>query len=557
MRTTRVLEVRAPTRYQVPPRTMAKLDVLILDNPGGRHADLVEHAVITRGATCLRLDASGLLGSTVNIRPGEFRVRRDAAEWQVSTSTSVWYHRLGSPNVDGFDTDEAQLVRDETPHILIGGLVSCGVRWVDEPHRVARAERKLYQLGTASRLQIRIPRSLVTNDLTEATRLCNDLRLIAKPLSPGAGIVPHVSEVAHDDLSNVNALPVLLQELVVSAVADLRVVVIGNQAWTWRRIREADTIDWRAVDPSGLDFEHVAYQSIKQDAVDLCLALGLTTCVQDWLDTPEGPVFLEANPAGAWAFLRGSQDVIPPALADHLCERPRTELTAGHWARPHKRILWDLGRAGKAPSNDGTRAPVYAAPPWASLAARSPEALSVVRRANDESIAAARTAEDKAARLLRTALTTVAVSAALTGYQLQFALEHSLWLLTLVAPVAGAFASLAIAAFEATQIDRVGFYRHAKGQDLAQPGPRESVVTVVEEEEAGRRLALWTSKKKHTDLMQARAWFSRGLSLLLLAALVAATSWGINAAESRSDEAASHRQMSQTADTSQASVPSR
>jgi len=42
----------------------------------------------------------------------------------------------------------------------------------------------------------------------------------------------------------------LLQRLVVAS-ADLRVVIIGRNAWVWRRLRSAKTIDWRAEDPSG------------------------------------------------------------------------------------------------------------------------------------------------------------------------------------------------------------------------------------------------------------------------------------------------------------------
>lgn len=535
---------------------MATLDVLILDDPGSRHAALVEEAVAARGATCLRLNASDFPGAAVSISPGDFRIHNGLEELQVSSSTSVWYHRLGLPNLDGFDADEALLVRDEIPHFLIGGLIACGVRWVDEPHNVARAERKLRQLNTASKLQVRIPQSLATNDVSEATRFCEDLPIVAKPLSPGEGISPFVGEIGEDILGKVEAAPVLLQEMLVSAGADLRIVVIGDQAWTWRRVREEGTVDWRAVDPSGADFVQAALPSIERDAVDLCLALDLTTCVQDWLETPDGPVFLEANPAGAWGFLNGSRDIIPSALAYHLCERPRLELSAGKWPRPHKRILWDLGRAQNAPSNDGAHAPVYAVAPWASLAARSPEAISVARRANDEAIAAARTAENKAARLLRTTLTAVAVATALTGYQLRFALENSLWLLWLATPVVGAFTCLAIAAFEATQIDRVGFYRHANVEDLTESSAQDSIVAIVEQEETGRRLAIWTSRKKHTDLMQARAWFSRGLFLLLVAAMVVAVSWSISAAEASPDQATPATQPPQVTEAPQRSAPS-
>ena len=507
---------------------MAGLDVLILDDPGSRHARLVEDVLSGRGATSQRLNCADLGNWSLDIRPGEFLLSSVESNWEVSPSTTVWYRRLGSSRVDNFDPDEAQLSRDEMPHVLVGGLSACGVRWVDEPFNVSRAERKLFQLSTASRLHVAVPRSVVTNDPTPAAQMLNTMRLVAKPLSPGQGIAPYVAEVHAGDLVEFGGLPVLLQELVVGADADLRVVVVGSRAWTWRRPRNPDAIDWRAEDPHGTGFERVSSAAVECEAIDLTGALGLTMSVQDWLETPDGIVFLEANPQGAWTFLDRSEEVIPDALAAHLIERSGEVLADGKWPHPLKLVLWDLYPASKAPDNDGAVTPQFAPPPWASAAARSPAALSVAVRANDEAKAGARTAEDKAARLVTTALTTLTVATALFGYELQFALARvAWWWYLLLVPVVGAIVFLAIAAFEATQIDRVGFYRHPTGHHLAAPGPRRPITTVIEQEDIGRRLASWTSKKKHTALMQARAWFTRGLVLLVAAAVVAAVSWAI------------------------------
>ena len=447
----------------------------------------------------------------------------------MSPATAVWYRRLGSFAVDDFDHEEAQLARDEMPHILIGGLSSCGVRWVDEPFDVQRAEQKLFQLSTALRMSLPIPHSVATNDPDAAARMRSARRVVAKPLSPGQGIAPHVEEVQAGDLSEFGGLPVLLQELVVGANADLRVVVIGSRAWTWRRSRTPHTIDWRAEDANGIGFEHVSPHAVERDAIDLTRALGLTMSVQDWLETPDGVVFLEANPQGAWDFLDRSDELIPDALASHLAERSAETLTKGSWPKPLRRVRWDLGRGCKAPPDDGAVAPRFAPPRWASLAARSSAALSVVRRANDEAKAGAKLAEDKASRLSRVSLTTLALATALIGYQLRFVLTHDPWWALLLAPVAGAFICLVLAAFEAIEIDRVGFYRHPDGSDLAEPGQRDAIVRVIEQEHIGRRLAAWSSQHKHTALMQARAWFTRGLVFLLAAGVVAAVFWAIDA----------------------------
>lgn len=507
---------------------MAGLDVLILDGPDSRHAQLVQDALSARGATSQRLNCVDLGDWSLGARPGEFRLSSIESNWEVSPLTTVWYRRLGSPIVDGFDADEAQLSRDEMPHVLVGGLYACGVRWVDEPFEVERAERKLFQLSTASRMHLAVPVSVVTNDPASAARMLETMRCIAKPLSPGQGIAPYVTEVHEEDLIEFGGLPVLLQELLVDAEADLRIVVVGSRAWTWRRPRDAHTIDWRAEDPHGTGFEHVSSSAVESEAIQLTGALGLTMSVQDWMETPDGVVFLEANPQGAWAFLDRSAEFIPDALAAHLSEGSGEVLAQGKWPKPLRRVLWDLYPASKAPDNDGAVEPQFAVPAWASAAARSPEALSVAVRANDEAKAGAKTAEDKAARLVHTALTTLTVATALIGYELQFVIARASWSYLLLVPAVSAFLCLAIAAFEATQVDRVGFYRHSTSQDLAALGPKRPIVAVIEQEEIGRRLALWSSIRKHTDLMQARAWFSRGLVSLLAAAIVAVVSWAIS-----------------------------
>ena len=156
---------------------MATLDVLILDDPDSRHAQLVQDALAVRGATSQRLNCTDLRSWSVDISVDEIRLRSGDLEWEVSPATTVWYRRLGSPSVDDLDPDEAQLARDELPHALVGGLIACGARWVDEPSIVERAEHKLFQLSTASRLDVAIPLSVVTNDSLTASRTLSEMPL--------------------------------------------------------------------------------------------------------------------------------------------------------------------------------------------------------------------------------------------------------------------------------------------------------------------------------------------------------------------------------------------
>ena len=86
-----------------------------------------------------------------------------------------------------------------------------------------------------------------------------------------------------------------------------------------------------------------------------------------------------------------------------------------------------------------------------------------------------------------------------------------------------------MAAFEAAQVDRVGIYTKPHPQDLAELGGRSAAAAILAAEVHGEELARWTSLKKHTDLMQARAWYTRGLAAALSAGLVAAATLALTA----------------------------
>jgi hypothetical protein len=403
--------------------------------------------------------------------------------------------------------------------MFCGMFSAVGVRWVDEPFDVERAELKLLQLSIASGLGLATPPTQVTNDTSVAREFASGRRIVAKPLSPGVGIAPFVAEVAEAELEKVASMPTLLQGLI-EASADLRVVVVNGEAWAWRRSRGGATIDWRAEDPTGAGFQYVECQEVCRLALQMTSALRLTMTVQDWLETKDGPVFLEANPQGAWLFLPEARAIVAPALAQHLLYGRRD--SPGTWPRAIKRFLWDFLPNEKAPPNDGVVAPEFAKPDWVDEVSATSEALDTARRAHDDAKAGAKTAEDKANRLVQTALALLTIALALGAFQMKLVLDRSWpWMFSL-APVCAAVVFLAFAAFEALEIDRVGVYRLPTAGDLAGSGQGHPRAVLIAEEERGRRLARWTSAHKHTDLMQARAWFSRGLAALLLAALIAA-----------------------------------
>ena len=292
----------------------------------------------------------------------------------------------------------------------------------------------------------------------------------------------------------------------------------------WRRPRIQSTLDWRSDDPNGSGFVRAtADHEVLDRARQVTSALGLSMAIQDWLETDDGPVFLESNAQGNWLFLRGARDIVAPALARHLVGH--TAVGKGKWPSPAERFKNDFLLGKYAPENDGAKAPPFVEPGWINEVAARPGALDVARRANDQASTSASAAETKAHRQVQISLSVLTLAFVVGGIQLRLvATEHWTWLFTLV-PVVYALVCLIISAFETLQVDRVGFYRHPSGQSIATLGAGDHVARILAAEEKGRQWAQWTSIHKHTDLMQARAWFTRGLAVLILAAVVMLASW--------------------------------
>jgi glutathione synthase/RimK-type ligase-like ATP-grasp enzyme len=206
---------------------------------------------------------------------------------------------------------------EEIAVLLPGVLDAAGVRWVDAPWLLHRARLKPVQLAIAAGLGIRVPRTLVTGDAVEAKEFACDAAPLAKAASAGRGVAPYVAAVPDDQLSLVETCPTTLQECV-DAVADMRIVTVGGEAFGWRRSRsEGDPIDWRAADRDGTAFVSCGEGPLAE-AVMLAAAFDLSFSVQDWLETANESVFLEINPQGQWLFLAQAEQLLVPAVVDHL-----------------------------------------------------------------------------------------------------------------------------------------------------------------------------------------------------------------------------------------------
>lgn len=503
------------------------VDVLLVGDADDQHISAVSGRLVAEGRRTSRWNLGGLRSREHVAEPGQLALR-DGDCWALVTwQTTVWWHRAGRVDVAGLELEEARLAVEEGGSLLLGALAAAKVRWIDDPYVIERAENRFTQLNAARAIGCTIAETRQTNTVAGTEVLHTDGQVVAKAVSPGTGITPHTDILTDSELERIGGNPTFLQQYV-TATADLRIVTVGKHSWVWKRDREAGLVDWRAADPTGRGFRPVKDERLAELATELTATLHLTMGVSDWLDTNDGPVFLEINPQGQWLFLKDAETLVVPAVAELLGRPVPTggSPNPGRWPKALRRVGWDLWLASKAPANDGIVAPSIARPGWVDRVSNITGAVELAKAANQEARDTAAKAEEKASRLVQLGLALLALALAVGAYQLTFDLKRTPWYRPTLIPVAFAIIFLALATFEAVEIDRVGFYRSAEPADFDGVGSAAAPAVQLEIEEYGRALARWTANRKLSDLMQARAWLARGLLALIVAALTAGISRG-------------------------------
>ena len=182
--------------------------------------------------------------------------------------------------------------------------------------------------------------------------------------------------------------------------------------------------------------------------------------------------------------------------------------------------MWDLLPARFAPVNDGLVGPFITAPVWLNELSSHAEAYEFARDARERAEQRVAVAIEKASRLVSLSLTLLTLSLALLAYQADLLDASSLswWWATMI-PTVAAVLSFSGAVVVALDADRPGLQLAAAVDRLVGPGV-SFVATRLQWEERARQLASWTARNKFTTFLRARSWFSRGVVLLFVSAVV-------------------------------------
>jgi glutathione synthase/RimK-type ligase-like ATP-grasp enzyme len=263
----------------------------------------------------------------------------------ITSIKSVWWRRpMDSSIQDDIHPGYMQFISDESKIALRSfySLLSEAF-WMNNPIVSTRLleHNKLYQLKIASRLGLKTPRTLVTNDPNQILDFIHreDSSAAVKILRGNFFsrenddqhlfiFTKRISEdVVREHFSEFRMAPVMVQEYIPKSI-ELRVTVIGEKVFACAihsQASERTQDDWRRYDFDNVKHEpYVLPDEIQEKLVALIRYWGLTYGACDLILTPEGEyVFLEINANGQWYWIEQlTQMPISKTIAETLAEAP-------------------------------------------------------------------------------------------------------------------------------------------------------------------------------------------------------------------------------------------
>lgn len=210
-----------------------------------------------------------------------------------------WFYGVKQQFFENTDSKVTNIVHRECKSALeslfyISQNTNCN--WLNSIEAINLHKTKAYQLDILSKNNIRIPKTLITNN-TEAVSefyFSNDKKVIYKPVLGGA----YTKQLTEEDFNEekkeaLKYSPIQLQEYIEGV--DIRVYVVGEKIFAGKI--EAQTIDFREDSDAQITPVELP-QNIQADCLKTIKALKLRYSGVDIRLTPEGEyVFIEANPA--------------------------------------------------------------------------------------------------------------------------------------------------------------------------------------------------------------------------------------------------------------------
>lgn len=283
------------------------MTVMIIGAAEEAHAAFIYEKIRARGAQAFYMDTRRFPSRMrLSLRVGQADALGELTDGETriplaDIQSVYWRYHLGLELPDVKEPFLLEMAHREIESTLGSLFRILPCRWVNSPEAVAMHAYKTYQLKLLHERNIRIPKTLVTNDPDAVIAFYEELRgqVIFKPVRGGA----HTAKMSRDDLKSdrlkeLSKAPVQFQELIEGV--DVRAYLVDDDVFAGEiRSRDVDgkTLDFRA-DPDAEIVPVDLPEPVVSDCRTVAKTLNLLFTGIDIRRTPEGEhVFLEGNPA--------------------------------------------------------------------------------------------------------------------------------------------------------------------------------------------------------------------------------------------------------------------
>lgn len=255
---------------------------------------------------------------------------------------SVWYRRIMPVAEDTLPVAPGKKYYVQNAIRYFGNLIFQQLTesfWISNHFAIEKANDKLLQLQTASRLGFRVPDTLFTSSASEAQRFVNAHKtVVTKPnysshfRQEGKNYGFFTSSVdTSTDFSGLHLAPAIFQAAI-EVKAELRITVVGSKVFAASITCDNGSVvrhirDWRAARMAGTATLKPFYlpQTISDKCVTLVKEFGLQFgAIDAIIDKSDKLWFLENNPNGQWAFIEeATGQPVGKAVADLLMRQAR------------------------------------------------------------------------------------------------------------------------------------------------------------------------------------------------------------------------------------------
>lgn len=311
------------------------MSVLILSTSDNVHADAVQEAVKLRGEGVVRVNFDSHDFTFSSVLSSEQPCYIMNAPVDKSISGVFLHHPLDATTIfEGVDKLDSDLIRSGWVNAIDWlERSSEGSTWVNKFSACRNAVSSIVQLRVALANGLRVPDTILTNDLVTVSGFAKKHdRIITKPGAlygvnlTGHRILANLIRVADVDTRSLSVSPCLFQEYIEKAF-ELRVHVVGDTVLACKidsQECESTKIDWRNYRLSQTPHHAIVLDQRLHDAcLAICHSLHLTFGILDIIITKSGDaVFLECNSQGHWLWIEKLTGLpITDAVAARLVHR--------------------------------------------------------------------------------------------------------------------------------------------------------------------------------------------------------------------------------------------